>query len=212
MPRYIFVSWRGKQLLTTTQLFRILLELDFQALGEGSTVDTQIWLAQMKSALGAAEVLASKWKEDFLVQQQVESGSRTREKAGLSLTKQSNLAKRTRLWAVAMFSPYWDWQHPGYGMKLVLKIYLPLAIQLAAGALQQWIRKTRSMHCLLCSHSWHDLLLDIRYIFDAEQSGEYAVTTFALQCFAFFNLYLVNLWVCSISFTLTFALVWGVRG
>jgi hypothetical protein len=78
-------------------------------------------------------------------------------------------------------------------MKLVLKIYLPLAIQLAAGALQQWIRKTRSMHCLLCSHSWHDLLLDIRYIFDAEQSGEYAVTTFALQCFAFFNLYLVNL-------------------
>jgi hypothetical protein len=76
---------------------RILLEQDFQALGEGSTVDRQIWLAQMKSALGAAEVLASKWKEDFSVQQQVESGSRTREKAGLSLTKQSNLAKWARL-------------------------------------------------------------------------------------------------------------------
>ncbi len=29
-----------------------LLEQDFQALGEGSTVDRQIWLAQMKSALG----------------------------------------------------------------------------------------------------------------------------------------------------------------
>ena len=26
---------------------------------------------------------------------------------------QSNLAKRARRWAVAMFSPYWDWQLPG---------------------------------------------------------------------------------------------------
>ena len=48
----------------------VLLERDFQALGEGSTVDRQIWLAQMKSALGAAEeILGGKRKEEFSVQQ-----------------------------------------------------------------------------------------------------------------------------------------------
>ena len=76
---------------------RSLLERDFRALGEGSTVDRQIWLAQMKSALGAAEVLGSKRKDSVMAPQQEGVGGRVRTVAGLGLTKQSNLAKRARL-------------------------------------------------------------------------------------------------------------------
>ena len=75
---------------------RVLLERDFQALGEGSTVDRQIWLAQVKAALGASETLGSKQRNEPL-QQQMSTSHDRRPAAGLSVTKQSNLAKQARL-------------------------------------------------------------------------------------------------------------------
>ena len=55
---------------------RVLLERDFQALGEGSTVDRQIWWAQVKAALGASEILGSKQRDELLQQQMSDSNDR----------------------------------------------------------------------------------------------------------------------------------------
>ena len=81
---------------------RILLEQDFMALGEGSTIDRKVWLAKMNSAL-----LAAKTQEEQSSQSpRVQSGMAVaaldrymiyREQSGLLRTRRSNLAKRVRI-------------------------------------------------------------------------------------------------------------------
>jgi hypothetical protein len=84
---------------------RALLDRDFHSLGEGSTADRQIWLADLRSALGASAILGGKRKDrstapanyptDHTTDQTPPSV--TRAQLGLSATKQSNLAKRARI-------------------------------------------------------------------------------------------------------------------
>jgi hypothetical protein len=71
---------------------RHLLQQDYVRLGEGTTVDRQYWLAQMNSAVSAAE---SRRQRDMIPPAQA-GNVRTRGEAGLDITTMSNLAKRAR--------------------------------------------------------------------------------------------------------------------
>ena len=73
---------------------RHLLRQDYERLGEGTTVDRQYWLAQMTSAVSAAETTQQRYE---LTSTAGTGNIRTRGDAGLDITARSNLAKRTRL-------------------------------------------------------------------------------------------------------------------
>ena len=81
---------------------RILLERDYVALGEGSSVDRKLWLEQMNSALLAARTSNSTSTTESRPQSShahsaLDKYKTYREKAGILRTKRSNMAKRVRL-------------------------------------------------------------------------------------------------------------------
>lgn len=84
---------------------RRLLELDYKALGEGSSVDRKLWLERMRSALSAAEVVNSRTQRHRGRRRQrsetteiaIDRYAIYREQAGIAATKRSNIAKKARL-------------------------------------------------------------------------------------------------------------------
>jgi hypothetical protein len=81
---------------------RRLLELDFQQLGEGPTIDRKMWLQQMNSALLAADSVRDESGDNDRTSTAAASTAlvtyaRYREESGIAATKRSNMAKRVRL-------------------------------------------------------------------------------------------------------------------
>jgi hypothetical protein len=84
---------------------RRLLELDYKALGEGSSVYRKLWLERMRSALSAAEVVNSQTQRRRGRRRQrsetteiaIDRYAIYREQAGIAATKRSNIAKKARL-------------------------------------------------------------------------------------------------------------------